>query len=259
MQPSRAGAWKPTNRTSEWVSGKPGMGPASRSQAAVLCPPCINSCPLRCCVMHSPSYLSPLPLSSSGPSKSWPWKSKLRYLLFGTSSTALALGTADNLNFRTRVIEVGLEKQRWVIQPLSVPGSTGPRSPAVALSRAAHPRVAGDCRPCICTGIVPRDAAETFREGSTKLRLGWWWERMLELKGNQDTLGEERGGSLLLSFLCRVASPIKGIYYSPTHHWAGEEVCDSFHIPCTGRVGKEKDGKILLSHSLRQSSRDRGT
>ena len=66
---------------------------------------------------------------------------------------------------------------------------------------------------------------------------------MLELKGNQDILGEEKGGSLLLSFLCPVVSPIKGIYYSPTDHWAGEEVCDSFHIPHTARVGKEKDGE----------------
>lgn len=79
---------------------------------------------------------------------------------------------------------------------------------------------------------------------------------MLELKRNQDIAGEEKGGSLLPSFLCPVASPIKGIYYSPTHHWAGEEVCDSFHIPRTARVGKEKDGKILLSRWQRQSGRD---
>jgi len=62
---------------------------------------------------------------------------------------------------------------------------------------------------------------------------------------------------LFLSFLCPVVSPIKGIYYFPTHHWAGEEVCDSFHIPHTARVGKEKDGKILLFP--RQSGREGGT
>lgn len=68
---------------------------------------------------------------------------------------------------------------------------------------------------------------------------------MLGLKGNQAIPGEEKGGSLLLLFLCPVVSPIKGIYYSPTHHWAGEELCDSFHIPRTGWGGKEKDGQIL--------------
>lgn len=155
------GLGKTRNGTSEQVSGSCTLSSLHKLMSSPVLCDTLTFIPV------------PLPLSSSGPSKSWPWKSKLRYLLFGTSSTALALGTADNLNFLTRVIEVGLEKQRWVIQPISVPGSTGPRSPAVALSRAAHPRVAGDCRPCICTGFVPRDAAETFREGSTKLRLGW--------------------------------------------------------------------------------------
>lgn len=73
-----------------------------------------------------------------------------------------------------------------------------------------------------------------------------------EKKGNQHTPGEGKGGGLLLSFLCPVARPIKGIYCSPTHRWAAEEVCDSIHIPGQPAWGRSKTGKFS---SPRQSCR----
>lgn len=74
MQPSGAGPWKARNGTSEQVSGKTGMGAVSRSQAAVLCPPCLNVGPLQRCVMHTLLYLSLYPSAAQGLGKVGPGK-----------------------------------------------------------------------------------------------------------------------------------------------------------------------------------------
>lgn len=163
MQPSGAGPWKPRNGTSEQVSGKTGMGAVSRSQAAVLCPPCLNVGPLQSCVMHTHAVVPvPASLCSPGPWKSWPWKSKLCCLLFGTSFAALESATAHDLNSCTRTVEVGLEKQHRAMQRVSVPGSTAPRSPALAPSRAAHPRVPGELCPRIRAASAPETQPQPF-------------------------------------------------------------------------------------------------
>lgn len=132
MQPSRAGAWKPRNGTNEQVSGKPGTGPASRSQAAVLCPPCINSHPLQRCVTHAPSYLSLYPFPAQGPRKVVPGKTN--YLLFSTSFTVLVLG------IQPEFLQRGSRSQA---------GKAGPSYPACSCARQrSSPRPCCRSQPC---------------------------------------------------------------------------------------------------------------
>lgn len=70
------------------------------------------------------------------------------------------------------------------------------------------------CCPCVC--FVPR--------GLPKIPAG-----MGVTKGDGDILGEER------CFASLILCPRKGMDCAPTHHWAGEELCDSSHIPTQGR------------------------
>lgn len=216
------------------LRGDPGRGQESslRRPCSALLPAPAHPLPVL------PRTSSPAP---SSPFSSGPWKKQPQLPAFWQQFYSASTGHKD-LNFCTRVVKVGLEEQQCY--------------PAILCAwQHSHPQPHSASQ---CRWRTPLPSAGSPLGGLSEITAGREAGLLLTMcvrggkKGNQHTPGEEKGGGLLLSFLCPVARPIKGIYCSPTHRWAAEEVCDSIHIPGQPAWGRSKTGKFS---SPRQSCR----